>query len=732
MTYETDVEGQRAHWQGYYVRFEGIATRVSTDNPDHWDNWNPSETMLPIIKRESISGGKSSLDKTHGFVEQGAVSFVCIAAGDRRQAADELFRKRLGSGDAEDTLNGAVGATTTTFTLDDNALPTSGNVYIDRETVTITGHSGSNRTVLRGAEGSIAEPHADGARISTVPTHWYTRRAFLVAVNLLTGTERTVWSGTLADAPDFSDGVYSFELVGLMNEWMKRPIATGWKAVQCPAVREDSSGNLVFRVPDAREFQTGGFLRVEVGDRVAIYGHPYTSGAIALDTASNPNTVTVDPRFFRKGDLEVQEIVNQPATIQQVHSVNGSLSEVAKQVVLSMQGDSFNGSWDVLPGRSSDTSGASALFVRRRMGAGIPQAFVDVNSFDLIASDKLVSIWLDEPMALGDFITRELAPRAGGYFTTTDAGLLTFIPYHPEGIRSLAPSKTVDGVLVSTIATKDAERSRIARAEVECNYDPITRRYLRKVDVVFNEDTAIYGDRSRFVAYRSKGVWIGELPARGDFISEPIDVTALEVESDRQRMREVEAGRVAAYRLPWSEHIDAVEGYRFKMTDDAVPAGDGTRGITNRVYEVTGREPDFEAGLVSVDCEEIPRGHVLGFSAVVLSWDGSSKLTLSDTDLGDSSNAGEDAAADWEAYIYHESTGYSTREAVVIDSVSGDVVSLTGAPSTTPGVLDLLIVKQSLDTGNQNAAGVDVEDIAFGADSSYTVGSTSEPGPKWG
>ena len=733
MTYTTDVEGKRFHSVGYYVRFEGIPTRVSTDNPDDWDNWNPSETMLPIIVRDSLAGGKSSLSKAHGFVEQGAVSFVCAAAGDTEAAADDLFRKRLRASDSEDTLNGAVSASATTFALSDNALPTSGTIYIDRETCTITGNSGSNRTVTRGAEDSIAVPHADGARIATVPIHWYTRRAFLVAVNLETGTERTVWAGTLADAPDFSDGAYAFELVGIMNEWMKRPLCTGWRAVEVSIARVNSSGLLVFNIPDAREFVADGFIRVDVGDRSAIYGQPGTSGVIAVDTASTPNSVTIDPRYFRKGDLQVEEVANQPATIQQVDCVFGSLADIAKTVILSDTGDGSNGTYDALPGQAADTSGASSLFVRRRMGAGIPSAFVDQASINQISSDKRVSIWLDEPMTLGDFITRELAPRVGGYFTVTDAGVLTFIPYHPEGIRSVAPSKTVSGVLESNIATKDAERSRLSRAEIECNYDPISRRYLRKVDIIFNEDTAIYGDRSRFVSYRSKGVWIGQLPPRGDLISEPIDPTALEVESDRQRQREIEAGRVAAYRLPWSEHIDAVEGYRFKMTDAAVPAGDGTRGITDRVYEVTGREPDFESGLVAVDCEEVPRGWVLGFSGIVVSYNAGTKdIALDDSDLADEANAGTDAAAGWEGYVYHEATAYSTREAVVFSIAAADRVRLLGTPLTAPSALDVLVVKQSLDQGAQNAAGCDVEDFAFGADSNYQVGSTNEDGPKWG
>lgn len=724
MTYATDTDAFR-HRVGFYVRFRGVPTRISTHNPDNWANWNPSETFAPTLKRDSLSGFSETLSRSASMIEQGGLSFDVMAT----DAMITLFSRRGGT---EDQLSAAVG-TGTTLSFVDNLAPNTGVAYIDRETVNITGNSGSDRTVTRGYEDSIAVPHATGAVLSTVPRFWYTRRFTLFAVYLETGTESELFTGTLDKSPEFRDGAFSFSGQGVINDYLKRPLHTGFRPVEStgPAVANGSKLEIPF--DSTSGLLSPGYYRI-TGSKGSMIAGGFALGFTPTVTATQ---VSIPNQSFVSGDVTAPtDLDGDTVTLEQVTVPTGSPGEVAQQVIVSVEGDTGNGYWDLLAGERADASGSDELHRDLRMGAGIAAADVDNASFNVIHSDGYIAPWLDEETSLGDFLTQEVLFRAGGYVYTTPAGVLTFKEYTSNAVRSGLTAYTPADVITSSVLAMDDETGGIARAVIECNYRPSTREFLRQVELVFRDERALYGDVGESLSLRSKSVNLAassEGIAATHLFTVSMDLTALESSFDRARARQTWAGRRMALRLPWKQHSTFTVGYRFSWTDSRMIDHEGGTGVSGRYYEVTGRTVDPGTGELSVECDEVPSGWLIAPSAFVSSWDGGTlTLTLdTSTDLHDSA-PGSDFAKDWQVTIYDASANFTTSETEAVSSVTSSTIVLTAGPSGfTPAAGDLVVLSQSVDTGEMNDVGADVEDYAFAADASYTVGATSIAGPRW-
>lgn len=731
MTYATDTAAD-FHRVGFYIKFRGIPTRISTHDPANYANWSPSETFAATLDGDSLSGFDETLARSSGVVEQGGFSFEVLAT----DAMVSLFRKRGGT---EDQLNGAVSDGATTFTVLDNLAPITGAAYIDRETVNITGDSGSDRTVTRGYEDSVAVPHATGAILSTAPRFWYTRRFTVFAVYLDTGTETELYTGTLDSSPSFRDGRFIFSGTGIINDYLMRPLHTGFLPIEASGPATVSGENLSIPFDSTSGLLSPGFFRISGSNGDAIAGG---YRLVAQPTVTATAVTLTDSASYVSGSVaSLLDFEGDTLTLEQIDLPTGSLGDVAQQVLVSIEGDgtSGNGYWDLLAGERADVSGSDELHRDLRMGAGIPASDVDQATFNIIHSDQSVTAWLDEEITLGDFLTQEILPRAGGYVYVTPAGVLTFKEYTSNGVRAGLTSYDTTDNLTSSVVTSDDETGGIARVTFQCNYRPSTREYLRTVELVFRDDRALYGDAGASLSVSSKSINVAgssEGIGRLDLFSASMDLTMLEVAFDRQRARQSWAGRRMALRLPWRLHNTFTVGYRFSWTDSRMIDHEGGSSVSGRYYEVTGRTVDLGTGEVSVDCDEVPSGTLLAPSGFVASWDGgTSTITLdTSTDLHDS-NPGADFGNSWQVTIYDASDNYQTSDTVGITVLSNSTMALDATPSLSggaaPAANDLVVLSQSDDVTKYNDVSADVEDFAFAADASYQVGASNNTGPRW-
>jgi hypothetical protein len=108
-------------------------------------------------------------------------------------------------------LNGAINATTTTIYLDTTAaLPSSGSVDIGTETITYTGKTDYSLTgVTRGASGTTATTHADGADVNTTSGIWNDEPYHYVTYNVI---DKIWWEGKLERSAMIDSGVLDYPM----------------------------------------------------------------------------------------------------------------------------------------------------------------------------------------------------------------------------------------------------------------------------------------------------------------------------------------------------------------------------------------------------------------------------------------------------------------------------------------------------------------------------------------
>ncbi len=747
MTYESDVEGGRTHRVGYYVAVDGIASRLATHD---MGDFGLSGTYLPVITEGSLRGGGTRLDRARGIVLPATFGFSMADTS----AVRAIIRRRGGT---EDTLELAINSTQALIETGSGSQTWADGtvVHIGREAITLgtwSGGSGGYGSSVRGAHNTLAYPHLAGAVISDAPRHWYDRRAVLYAVNLDTGTEQAIRAGVISSVPKFENGLWQVEVTDLMTV-LNRPIMHGWDevpvesvATQTVTVNGSDTDGVRMQLSDYRQIQDDGFIAISYRGRVGVY-YVYSGD---LNTS---NYVDVSNTSWRAGDVIAFDGDNGLAaagsgevSVRQVGRYSEAPWAVALQVMLSIVGDGTNdATWDVLPGRSYVTTTTEDLSAKR-VGAGIPAAWVASsgagtwNTHMGAGGEGTITGIIDEKQRLFDFLTNEILWRSGGFAYISVDGKLSFQLYKPAHIRAGVDTLGRDE-LGHVVSVWDAEDEVPGRAELECNYI-IGQGYQRKVEVIWEDNADLYGEHGRdqnHIRLQTKSLWVdgtGVMLPGVALATQPMPVTSVLLMLDRLRSRVLVGGRRARVRLPWTKHVDTVIGKQYSLTDDRMPDLEGGSGVTSRVYEVVGVDMDFQSGFIEAELEEVIAGAAIAPSCIVGSY-ASTTITIDTTgpEAGMyDSNPGSDFAADWVVRIYDASASppYSSSTTATISSVTASTIVLTSTPSPTPAAGDIVTVEDGADSGNTNADGADVQDFAFGADSSFTVGSPARDGPKWG
>lgn len=727
MTLQTEIEAGRTHNVGYYLSFDGIATRLAThkfsDAP-----WSLSGTYQ--IGMRLPRGSSIKLDRRQGLVKPGGFTVDVLA----RAAVDTYFARRGGS---DDQLSSGVSASDASVTLKSgtNTYADGATVHFAKEAITLGTHTGSGTYTgcTRGANSTYARPHRADTVISDRPRVWMGRRATLTEVNLETGSETVVRAGILAKSPNEKDGMWSLQFLDLSRE-LNRQIAVGWETQDVLAVTY-AEDEMTFEVDDARNFVAGGYVRIDHPRGVDFYK------VDAVDTANRTFNVDYTGLIARSNELRLgRDFEIRPEdgrmTARQVEIIWADPASAALTVMLSDLGDGTNNAtYDDLKGVSPAFTAATVDVAGKRFGAAIPASWVDVSTWEALEGlgGRQVFI-LEEPMRLVDFLVREVAWRLGGYVYVTQAGLISFRRYLPSVADSSLTTYDEGDLASPGVTVVDDESEVLASAIFECNYDPFTREYRRRVEALWPSTFDEYGDETTRLRLSSRSLRVGDA-VNSPLFSQPIGEQEVVVALDRQFARTQDGLRKVSLAFGWQHHLSMHPGEKFKLTLPKPSDGEGGRGFTARQYEVTSVDPELDNGRSLVTAEEAPPGWLIAPACFVADYFGgtiSIDLTGAEADLFDSS-PGEDfpSACTIRMFDASASPPFSTSQTVTVSNVTANGFDISTPGTFTPAAGDLIILEYSANTGNTNAAGGDVRDHLFQVDASGTLGGSSDDGTKW-
>ena len=731
MTYAGDVAADR-HRVGYYVVFDGVETRLST----HDLTGLVAGTYLEVLVGPPTGGGVR-LDRRRGLVLPDG--FSARAFGNA--AAHAYFARRAGT---EEALLASMTASTDSVEIPETYAEGT-DICLDKETITLGNYHVSldlYENCTRGAHGSVAAAHASGAICSTKARHWRGRRAELFAVNLSTGTTQAIRTGVLRASPSCRGGVYSLDFTDASRE-LDRPIYQGWYP-QRVTEATITDGDLVLKVGDAKNFveDTRSFVKVAYDDRLDVYRLDGVTST--LNTSTNVLTLA---RSDYQGSFGHGERLHNGAVdlstqvdVQQVLYMVADPARVALTMMMSILGDGANsGLYDVLPGRAPAVNDTHIL---RRLGAGVPSAWVDVASFaDWAGVGGSMAVFVDQPTTLLEFLEREVLLRLGGYLYVNGVGQLAFQRWRiavPDS--SLDVLDANDDAIGFDVDAVDDETDVLASAVFDLNWDPYAREYQRTIAVQWQDTAPIYGDESQQIDLSSKTLRVGQASA-SPLLSQPFgNETELVAMLDRLYSRTRRGVRKVRVTLPWRRHVDYLPGHVFKLTDARLPDGDGGVGVTERQHEVVAASLDYGGGTVEVEAEEMPQGWLIAPSYIVSSKSGNNILADTTGDEGDifDSLPGRDFPVGCSVRIYDASASppYSVSEVETVTAVGDGFITVASLPSAfTVALGDLVVLENGANTGTPNSDDADVQDHLYMANSNGLIdegGATERDGTVWG
>lgn len=737
MTYETDVESAIRHTVGFYLKLDGVAERFSSHHPDRFANWNPSETFYEVIEWESVSLASQMLDRRVGIVQVAGFALNLTDTPETRA----IFKRGGGTYDVLDESISHSGTTVKlrsgTSTWADGTL-----VHVGREAITLGTHTagGTYTGCTRAAEDTSGEPHLAGVSISDTPHHWKGRRGWLYAVNLKTGTERSLRVGLLDDYPNDIDGGRSFNFVGMASV-LKRPILTGWEeqpiAPGYPVRAQydfHPSGHVLeglqFKVADGRQLADDGFVMFDVeGESTMV---PLYAAQSNLDSAGTFIVTWIKLAGNGPNEDEVQKVLDaSDISVRQVDRIVARPGIATLHLMLSRYGDGNNNStYDRLPGRAPNQTTDTEDLAPKRVGAGVPVAWVDLNSF-LDMDGHTIRCIIDERTTLDEWLVDEVLWRSGGYIYCDHAtGRIAFKRYQPLTIRGSLPSLTRADIEIGEVQSESMEREQLSQLLFRCNWVPGVG-YTKTVSVLF-EDTvdAFEDDPGSVIELKAKSVWVGSAQPR-NVTADPITAAALRGQADRWRAAGSEGVLRIPIPLPWDFHVDYVEGFRFSLTDDRILDADGNRGVSAMPVEVVGTHPDPERGKWNIVVEQLHTGVRVAPSAIVDSYDaGSRTITFKTTGHAArlfNSSPGGDWGEDMRVRIYDADDAggvYAASETNLVGSTTNNTMTLQGIPTTAPAEWDLVVLEDEDESGqSENDEGGLTQDYAFGADANGVIGT---------
>lgn len=727
MTYSDDILSKSNHKIGYRISFDGIETSIST-------HASISGAISSLVRPPDGSG--TSLDRSRSLVMPGGFAAECFG----NQQMISYFARRGGT---TATLEEGIETTTTTLRLNEGTIFSPGStIYVEKETIILGSISAGEYTgCFRGSYKSELQAHSGGAIASDRPRYWLGRRAKLYAVDLETMNEKAIRTGILSASPRFSNGVYQLSFVDMQREF-NRKIFTGYQSQNGTIENVVSSNveqNFDVKVSDIRQFSTtaDGHVKINFGNSFAVFkirpvqvSVANSSVKLILRTLGGWESDLLGYGGEVNSDDEIVSYFNSvPDTpeisIQSVGFVRGSPALCALMVTTSRNGDVQNGGFDLLPGTSAAIDPAATDLRPRRIGAGISQGWVDFASWEEYAEGESIVVLIDKTMSLIDFL-EEIVFLLGGYVYINDDGRISFKKYLPAIPQKLSIDSYDEGEIINMARSiVDDESEVVSSALVEVDYDFASNKYMKTIEVAWASTWQTYGEGRSQIKISSRWLRTADSRLNTNLASSIVSEEDIVRMMDRVFARTSDGVLKIKISVPFKFSDLFRPGYIFKFSDSTLPS-EGAIGFSNKQFEVVGINPNYQNGRVEVEAEEQPRGWLVAPAAFVDTYDAGT-ITAAFVLTGDEkllfdSDPGFDFIEDCKVIIYQAAAvpSFSTSGVGVVSSTGVDSVTFSAAPTVVPAPGDLIVMDISVNTGNTNSTGADVEDHLFNADSSVS------------
>lgn len=447
-------------------------------------------------------------------------------------------------------VTSAVSKTATTIPVSDTSpLPAApAVVYIGSETIQYTGKTSTTLTgCTRGAFGSKAQAHRGGAEtgngVYTVPPSWLGRRVRLSvqfldddgAPDASFGSQALATFRLEAGPIDKGRGRWELRCSHLSDEVAKRKLGTGIRIVEnslSPSYIFVSNAlglsTIAFTMPFgcARLFTLGsalqrtqalftterGRLAIRIGDKhvhdiYAVVDTPSVGAGVIIHVLPTPRTDAGD--LFQYVDLDNRTMTVKDA--KHIAVLDGEPAGVLLlRALLSRNGDTANGPYDVLPGIEATALGDAAV----RFGAGMDEDEVD--SLSVLAASVNTSAWtwvIDEEVPVSELL-RDFCRATDTAAIFNADGQLTFTPLIEQRVAAVATIAEAD--VLGGITTTVDEGAVYSRVRVECNYDPVDGESEASIDVIDEEIAATYAQSESTLVIESRDLVVNPIAETGE------------------------------------------------------------------------------------------------------------------------------------------------------------------------------------------------------------------------
>jgi hypothetical protein len=637
------------------------------------------------------------------------------------------------------------------FTGDAVAFPSSGVLYVGRETIAYTSKATSpngggyfsgisrGRYALPGRTGT--QKHTEADLLSPYLRFLATRAAVMFATLDGTDANRVArWAGTI-QAAKTGAGATTIDLTmeSVNAEFRATLFATqrrgkllaglvdgaGAYTVASSGERAAETTRLLLS-PDslAGDWTDGATMFVRVEDEwitgtVSVVDSEtaltIASRAVLSSTAAQHGVGTDVKEVYWTGSYDA----SGPPEARVSHFTQGSHPlEVVLQMLLSREGDGANGTWDVLP---------------PGWGVGLDASRVDIAGILALKRAWFPSAthqWAyQEPFSFSDTIAEILKPH--GCYDVPKLGDLSSIrrisvPIPGATVRQLGASE-----ILAPAAWDGQMQNVVGLVEWKCDGDPISDDFRQTYRGVMQgpgvEAQEFYAGRWVKLMVEARGQFTGQDPGAAYFGSS----LATRAPEAAQRYFEMVRDRYArplpviSIECSYSA-LDIEIGDVVSLTAEHVPdATSGGSGVAAAVCEVLSKQVDDAAGRVSLKLAHIPtppRFRLVAPSGIVSSWSSGTKtITLTDGEFNDPDQARTDGFRSGQVVAVYSSDLATSRGTATISSVTSTTLVLGTDPAGI--VATDVVLLDSYDSQPDGEKSIH----AYLADGSNTLGADADP-----
>lgn len=541
-----------------------------------------------------------SLRPSDGSSDAGTCEFVITDFGDFVSARLGYMRPGIPvAGSYPTLLDEDITRTETAWTVtDDGAISVGDMVFANNEAVYVSGVAANVLTVVRAQWGTIAQKHytGDSIRAVMVQPKGQVVEVYRNFTNLTNADEGIRWRGLLTNAEQTEDGIgWRIQAQSILTmldvDVMRRQGNYQIKSYITNNSTTSNAEDFDLRI-EATDPDFGTFADSQTKIYVATSGpkgvlyvlrgstDALTTIRVLSDEFDHTTRFLANLREWGEFDAgEANDALWEVAPVDQSFPSGrfGSSHpfKVALTWMLSITGDTTNGSYDVLP---------------EGWGGEVPVAFVNTTSFEDLAeripadvSNMVYGYKGDQGFGLRQHLEEELLGPYGVHIVQID-GQLTLVQYaaSPAWQTSAAVSVTHDHIVEDTIPANSIDLSdAVQTALLETGYSWIHEKFLTRVNAYQKKREAfsLYG--GRVVQFSLHGYAPGNSRA------------VLRAVVTRYLHRHRQAPPRLMIDLPDTfEHQIDVGDTVSVTSDHLVDLSAGTRGVTDYTYIVAAKDAD--------------------------------------------------------------------------------------------------------------------------------------------